>query len=445
MAATRKRWKKRAKSGNLRRKNLRISMKLNLSLFLLSTMIFTSAKVFSIEIKDVDMFGYARAGTGTNTFGNDQECFYNQGAGGGSGIGRNEFRLGNECSNYLEIGLKMNHLKTDSKNIFTQFRLANSHNGHDATESTSQSTNFVEAFAEIQGANDLPWSFWVGKKFYRDQDVYIDDYYYFGSMNGNGAGVSNIDLFGAKLSLAYLRQVSDTKTNIGKQSLTVYDARLKGLKLNESLSQHFWLAYGSSPESKNSTSNVQYKKSNGYVLGTLFDLNLFNKGFNHTAFLFGQGLMNGFNLYGDTLTLPGGQQSSEKRLRFVNHTTLDVNPEWAFHLSLNYERFIARDDAREQWMSLGVRPVYRVTKEFHLVTEAGSSIVQNGSAKKLTRLTFAPQLSISENIWGRPVLRAYYTHSFWNQNNQSNIAQNAPSYARKTSGGAYGIQMESIF
>ncbi len=414
-----------------------------LFLFLLFFPLIASA----IDIKDVEMFGYARAGSGTNTFGGDQECFYNQGTGGGSGIGRNEFRLGNECSNYLEIAFKFNHLKTDAKKVFTQFRVSNSHNGREATESSSQSTNFVEAFAEIQGMNDLPWSFWVGKKFYRDQDVYIDDYYYFGSMNGNGAGIGHIDLVlvAGTLSLAYLRQVSDTKTNVGLQGLTVYDVRLKDIKLSDTLKEHFWLAYGHSPNSTNTTSGVKYRKANGFVLGTLFDLSLGSAGFNHTAIMFGQGIMNGFNLYGDTLTTPGSTQSSEKRLRFINHTTFDVNEKWAFHLSLNHERLIVHDNTKEQWMGFGFRPIYRVTQNFHLVTEAGSSIVQNGGAKKLSRLTFAPQLSINENIWGRPVLRAFYTHSFWSGNNKSNVAQNAPTYAKKTAGGSYGVQMESFF
>jgi maltoporin len=69
-------------------------------MFILLSLLFIS-KVSAIEIKDVDMFGYVRAGVGSNTYGGDQECFYNQGAGGGNGIGRNEFRLANECSNYL--------------------------------------------------------------------------------------------------------------------------------------------------------------------------------------------------------------------------------------------------------------------------------------------------------------------------------------------------------
>lgn len=404
-----------------------------------------SRTALAIEIKDVDMFGYARAGVGTNTLGGEQECFYNQGAGGWGGIGRNEFRLGNECSNYLEIALKFNHIKSDTKKVFTQFRVANSHDGHDATEAKSQSTNFVESFAEIQGMNDLPWSFWVGKKFYRDQDVYIDDYYYFGSMNGNGGGVGNIDFLKAKLSFAYLRKVTDTRTNLGLQGITVYDARLKELQITNSIKENFWAAYGHSPESTDSTTGAQYEKARGFILGTLFQFDLNGHGFNHFAVMYGQGLMNNFNLYGDSLITAGNEQSNQNRLRLINHTTFEVNEKWAFHLSLNHERLMVKGNTPEQWLGAGIRPVYRVTQNFHLVTEVGSSIVQNGSARKLTRLTFAPQLSINENIWGRPVLRAFYTQSFWNEKNQPYIAQNAPSYASKMSGGAYGLQMESFF
>lgn len=435
---TRNTWIKFALSGNL------CPMK-NSQFIPVILLLLASFSLYAIDIKDVEMSGYARAGSGTNTFGGDQECFYNQGSGGGSGIGRNEFRLGNECSNYLEIAFKFNHIKTDLKKIYTQFRVSNSHNGRDATESTSQSTNFVEAFAEIEGVNDLPWNFWVGKKFYRDQDVYIDDYYYFGSTNGNGGGVGNINLFGAKLSLAYLRQVTDTKTNIGNIGLTVYDARLKQLQLTDSLKQHFWIAYGHAPESSNKTTGVRYQKSKGFIVGTLLDLTLGSSGFNHTALMFGQGLMNGFNLYGDTQATGGSTQNSQKRLRFINHTTYNVNEKWIFHLSLNHERVIVHQDTREQWLGFGFRPSYLVTQNFHLVTEVGSSIVQNNGSKKLSRLTFAPQLSINENIWGRPVLRAFYTHSFWSENNKSNVAQNAPTYANKTAGGSYGVQMESFF
>ncbi len=401
--------------------------------------------VRAMDMKDVTTFGYARAGTGTNTFGGDQECFYNQGAGGWGGIGRNEFRLGNECTNYLELALTFHHVKTESQHVYTQFRIANSHNGDDATESSNQSTNFVEAFAEMSGVTEMPWSFWVGKRFYRDQDVFIDDYYYFGSMNGNGGGVGNIDLLGGKLSFAYLKRVTDTRTNLGKQGVTVYDARLKNIQHTSWLKQNVWLAYGHAPESTNASTNVHYEKSSGFVVGTLLDFDLNGKGFNHLALMYGQGVMNNFNLYGDSLITAGNVQSKQKRLRFINHTTFDVNEKWAFHLALSHERFIEQDNTKEQWLSLGARPMYRVTKNFHLLTEVGSSLVQSGGTRRLTRLTFAPQLSVNENIWGRPVLRAFYTHSFWNKANQSNVAQNAPTYANKLAGGSYGLQMETFF
>ena len=417
-------------------------MKTAIMLIVLS-LLFVS-KVMAIDIKDVDMFGYVRAGVGTNTHGGDQECFYNQGAGGGSGIGRNEFRLANECSNYLELGFRFNHVKSESKNVYTQFRISNTHTGNDAGYD-AQATNFVEAFAEIQGYNDQPYSYWVGKRFYRDQDVYIDDYYYFGSTNGNGAGMGNIPLLGGKLSLAYLRRVTDVRTEKGYQGITLYDARLKSVPWTGKLKQNFWLAAGQAPEGTNQANSEAYKKANGFVAGTLVEYNLNDSGFNHFAVLWGQGVLNNFNLYGDSTLVPTDPGDSQYRLRFVNHTTYDVSSLWAFHLSVNHERLYTHGTTTEQWMGLGVRPVYRVTPTFHLVSEAGSSIVQNKGAHRLSRLTIAPQLSISENIWGRPVLRAFYTHSFWSTNNKTNVATNAPTYANKTSGGAYGFQMETFF
>lgn len=390
------------------------------------------------------MFGYLRAGTGTNTYGGDQECFYNQGSGGWGGVGRNEFRLGNECSNYLEVGLRFNHLKSEKQNVFTQFRIANTHNGHDSFESKDQSTNFVEAFAEIQGMNDLPWSFWVGKRFYRDQDVYIDDFYYFGSMNGNGAGVGSIPLLGGDLSFAYLRQVTDVKTSKGAQGLTVYDTRLKNVQIAPKLKQNFWAAYGQAPESEDVVTLAKYEKATGFVVGTLLDYDLNGEGFNHFSILYGQGVMNNFNLYGDLTVTAGDPQEDQKRLRFINHTTYNISNRWAFHLSLNYDRLTYRG-IKEQWMGAAVRPVYRVTPTFHMVSEVGSSIVKSGGDRRLTRVTIAPQLSISENIWGRPVLRAFYTHSFWNTANRAFVAQSAPTYGNKTSGGAYGFQVETFF
>ena len=417
------------------------------SVFLTLLFLVSSLTASATDIKDVDMFGYARAGVGTNTHGGDQECFYNQGAGGYGGVGRNEFRLGNECSNYLEVGLKFNAIKSETKNVYTQFRVANSHNGGDATEATSQSTNFVEAFAEIQGMNDLPYSFWVGKRFYRDQDVHIDDYYYFGSTNGNGAGIGNIDLLNGKLSFAYLREVSDTtsKTNKGVAGITVYDARLKNVPLATGLKQNFWLAFGQAPAGIDRSTNARYVKTNGFILGTLLDYDLHGEGFNHLAVMFGQGLMNRFDLYGDSTVAATANQDDLQRIRVINHTTYNISSKWAFHSSLNYENLSKSGNASEQWYGLGIRPIYRVTPTFHLVTEAGSSVVQNNGKRTLTRLTFAPQLSINENIWGRPVLRAFYTHSFWNTANRAFVAQNAPTYGNSTSGGSYGFQMESFF
>jgi maltoporin len=439
-----------------------LSYLLSLSVILSVVIFFATGSAFAMESKDLEVFGYARAGVGTSTLGGDQECFYNQGAGGWGGIGRNEFRLGNECSNYMELGFKFNHLKGESNWAYSQIRLSNSHNGSDSTESSSQSTQIVELFTEAYGLDQIPASFWIGKRFYRDQDVHIDDYFYFGAMNGNGAGLSNLRIFGGDFSIAYLKKVDDSKsfntstliasedpkTEKGKTGINVLDLRLKNVTLTEKIKQNFWIAVGQSPGGTDTVSLKKYGATTGYLLGTLLDLNLNNDGFNHFAILYGQGLMNSFNMYGDSTVEQGTEQDTQDdkhRLRVINHTTYKLNSKWQGHLSLSHEQVYNTATAAENWNSIALRPIYVVTDHFQLVTEAGYSVVSDGIKRSLYRLTLAPQLSLNSNIWGRPVLRAYYTHSFWNEENKPFIAQNAPSYIDKDSGGAYGFQMETNF
>ncbi|MFK5037101.1 carbohydrate porin, partial [Klebsiella pneumoniae] len=65
--------------------------------------------------------------------------------------------------------------------------------------------------------------------------------------------------------------------------------------------------------------------------------------------------------------------------------------------------------------------------------------------RKLTRLTIAPQLSLGSNLWARPVLRAFYAQSFWNEANRSFVAVDAPTFAGATNSQAIGVQTEVWF
>lgn len=410
-----------------------------------------------------EFFGYARAGVGISTLGGDQECFYNQGSGGWGGIGRNEARLGNECSNYLELGLKIHHLKSGSQGAFTQIRLSNSHNGSDLTENSSQSTQVVELYSEIYGIEEVPFSSWIGKRYYRDQDVHIDDFYYFGAMNGNGAGIENYKMFDADFSMALLRRVSDSKswnmdaqkvdqdplTDKGRPTQTVLDFRLKNLNLSADSQLNFWTAIGYAPESTNKTTGVHYGQVHGGLVGVLWAKNYQDIGFLHLAAMFGNGLMNEFNMYGGTTVALGNDQDSlmkKNRLRLVEHITTKLSSTWQTHASVAYESLMSDGSEKNSWASITLRPQQIISDHFQINYEVGMSEVSESGkdTRSLQRFTIAPQLSVSSNIWGRPVLRMYVTHSQWNDANKTYVSQNAPSFADKNSGGAFGFQVEAF-
>ncbi|MCB0363363.1 MAG: carbohydrate porin, partial [Bdellovibrionales bacterium] len=65
--------------------------------------------------------------------------------------------------------------------------------------------------------------------------------------------------------------------------------------------------------------------------------------------------------------------------------------------------------------------------------------------RTLYRATIAPQLAIKSKLAARPVLRAYYTQSWWNKENKTSMGESAPAYIDKTSGAAYGFQAEVWF
>jgi maltoporin len=111
-----------------------------------------------------------------------------------------------------------------------------------------------------------------------------------------------------------------------------------------------------------------------------------------------------------------------------------------------------------QWQEIGIRPIYYFTDRVQFLFEGGYSHYKDESEtvggvagapavgdRELSRITIGPQLSIKKSIWGRPVMRAFVSHSFWNRNNQSFVAQNAPTFADKMEGTSFGYQFETWF
>jgi maltoporin len=396
-----------------------------------------------------DLHGYMRSGVGTNDKGGDQVCFSNSGAAG------NEFRLGNECGTYGEIAWSLMHLqgKGSSAPYFkSQIRFAFAPNGHTNWEYANNNNGMAirETFFEGGRFGGTPYTYWAGKKFYREQDLHMNDWYYFADMSSNGAGMGHIPFMGGQLHLAWLREVSSTESDIGKHGVTVYDARLKELKLTEKNKGFVWLGYATAPGGRDNSNNKTYEASKGYLAGFFLETGL-PKGFSHFTIMYGKGLLDDFNIYGSSAleaqSTAHKKQEKSSKIRVVEHFTYDLNNKLSFHASTSLELRDSGDDNnnRSTWWNIGVQPMYFISDHHQIVGVLGTSMVDaDGSeAKRLTRFTVAPQVSAGRNIWARPVIRLFYTRSWWSTSNKGSVG--GTTYAGETSGASYGVQGEVWF
>jgi maltoporin len=413
----------------------------------LLTFIVISTHVLALSGESFTFHGYLRTGIGTNSKGGDHVCFNNPGSNG------NEFRLGNECSTYGEMTFVGHHLKgkrpTDPY-FRTQITLGYSTNAQTNWDTINGGDGFSLREAYIEGGNleGTSYSYWVGNRFYRDNDVYMNDFYYFADASANGAGIKGIKLAGAKLDIAYLKHISDQTTDEGKVALSFFDIRLNDIKISQSSSLKFWLGHALTSSGSDENGNL-YKNQDGTVFGTLLGTN-FNGGFNHFGLILGKGVMEDIQLYFSPLGYNTTEYTVEKnkfRIRAIEHLTFKISPVLEMHTSASYE---LRDSGaavnnKEVWYNVGVQPVYYITKHYQLAGVLGHSSVdkQGEEDRRLFRVTIAPQIALSNNIWARPVLRAFYSHSFWSRSNRGKIG--GDTYKYETDGGNFGFQAEVFY
>lgn len=402
---------------------------------------------------DADFLGYLRGGTGLNLVGGKQECFYNQ------GIPGNFLRLGNECSFYGELVFVFNHKKsteTDPAFFRTQVRLEMNALGNEQWEPASnRDINQIEAFVEAGGLAEIPGDVWVGKRFYRDVDLFIFDWYYYADMSGVGAGIENIKSPLGNFAIAHLIQTNENvTTDKGRPVLQALDLRWAKLPVTENMSLNFWGVYAWSPAGTDGTTN--YVNSNGYSLATRLE-GTFGTGYNNLALMYGKGTMKDFNIYANS-AVPATDDSQNRAwsVRLVENWNKEVSDRWAFLFGLagEYGDIGTQTDNHRYYYEVGLRPIYYQTDRLQWMVEMGYSRIENQAEKvnglpvgvrDLSRIAFAPQLSLSKSIWGRPVMRAFVAHSFWNEGNKSYVATSAPSFKDKQAGTSFGYQFEAWF
>ena len=379
-----------------------------------------------------DYRGYMRSGTGSNLNGSSQRCFHQNGVPG------NEFRLGNECGTYGEAYFRAYTKKpTDLAN--EEFWRANfeiSYNPSGNTVTAAPNLYVFGSYIEAGHVNGIPETFWVGRRFYRDSDVHMDDFFYFADTSGSGAGVQDIPVGTGKLHLAVLMQDTDkldsvTQTNgsvmqmpvqteHGRPRTVLFDARLFNLEFNENNHLNLWAGYAQSNGGGTDINNgLTFPNARGEVGGVKYRAS--NKlGYNHLAAIYGRGFMQGLNLGGYFGADPGQQlngqaySASAHRWRFVDEMMFQPSEKFAFAFATIYETWNLGHDAQSgRWMSVGARPIYFFSEKYSVAFEGGVSNARQSGAvqgsKPLARLTLAPQISPRSEFFARPVLRAFVT------------------------------------
>ncbi|WP_291515805.1 carbohydrate porin [Bdellovibrio sp. ArHS] len=413
----------------------------------------TSSVSFALN---ADFIGYLRGGTGINFEGGQQNCFFN------SGIPGNFLRLGNECGFYSELAMIFHHKKPeeqDSVYFRTQVRLMfNSKGTRQWEAAANRDMSQVEAFVTAGGFTELPGEFWIGKRFYRDVDLYIFDWYYYADMSGVGAGIDNIPVdLGGKVAVAHLVQANDdlSATTAGRPVLQAVDLRWKTIPVFAEQNLNLWGVYAWAQASSDGTSS--YIDTNGFSLSARLNGSVFD-GNNNTTILYGKGAMKDLNIYASS-AVPSTDDSQNKAwtLRFVEDWNHDVTDRWAVMLAVAAEIADTGKDenSHREWQEIGIRPIYFVSDRFQWVFETGYSRFKDESevdgggnsvgVRELSRISLAPQLSLSKTIWGRPVMRAFVSHSMWSNSNKSLIGASASAFKDKTAGTSFGYQFEAWF
>ncbi|WP_051261470.1 carbohydrate porin [Desulfovibrio inopinatus] len=392
--------------------------------------------------------GYLRSGFGVNSQGGVMEPFQAPGAGA-------KYRLGNEAEVYGELVLAKNWLNFDDLDgpfFRTQVRMSFSNSYYNSeTDGTADVFAIREAYAEM---GNFDWSpgvkFWVGQRFYRRKHIYINDYYWL-DMSGFGGGVEDIPVWSlGKLALAYLGGSTDRYRfkNIGYVSKNTIDIRLYDVNVPLGKGM-FWL-------SGSLVKGGTYTDSNDITRGYP-DANGFGAGFSHSRDDF-LGLTDGYQ----EISVQYGRGTSADFTTNVQDPTQGLADAWNFQVTASglaqiTEQFAVmpvfifehRDNgaswrSETMWISGGLRPIWHFNKHFAVSLEGGLDWVASepyNAYGTLYKISLAPELTISEDIMGRPVLRAFATYAGWTDGLKRHVGGSA--FRNCLDGASFGLQMEA--
>ncbi|HAW25942.1 MAG: carbohydrate porin [Gammaproteobacteria bacterium] len=379
----------------------------------------------------LDFNGYVRSGVGESTASESQACFQLPGA-------ASKFRLGNECEQYAELGLRQNLFTMDDGSVLSVEGMAALYNEYDHTPKFTGDHGFarlVQAYAEWSNIAALNnGSLWAGRRFYKRNDIHISDFYYW-NQSATGAGIENVEIGGLQYSYAFSRKDSVFQENYTNR----HDFNVGGFDTNPDGELQFGVSYIADPDRGDSNS--------GWSVTAQHEQIGFLGGSNTFAVQYGEGPGTGLGYTGD-VTL----EESAKSWRVVEFFDWQVTPRFGGQFQVVYQKDKRQGGGDQDWISVGVRPVYALTEEFKLVAEVGhDQIDAEAGTRKLTKFTIAPTWSpAGPGFWARPEFRLYYTYAQWNDAAQEaanlmaagSALSETGAFGTAQHGSNFGVQVE---
>jgi maltoporin len=386
---------------------------------------------FHLNAAELSYEGYMRTPVGTNFSGGKEVQINNPGSQG------NEFRLGNETP-YAEAYFTEHVLKKEKPDdTFFNANLTFALNPplnvqYGDTTPTTDNVQVIQAFVRGGNVDGIHATYWAGKRFYRDVDVHMDDFYFFADMSGQGGGVEDIPIgSSATLAVALLQYSYSYVTNApnGLPSKQALDIRLKNWSWSDSDKLYLWFAEAyTAPGSAQDTNAgaVTYSACSGSALGAKWRRS-FKDGFNDLAAIYGNAAMESLTLSADAYSNTASSLNNTNRWRIVESFNKDFEARFGVQAAVIYENLNRATGTSSRWWSVGLRPIYYFTDHLHLIAQAGYSIVTDNSEagtggstpgdRTMTRLTLAPEVAIGKGLFQRPVIRSYISYTSWNNAN----------------------------
>ncbi|MDU9394133.1 carbohydrate porin [Pseudomonas sp. zfem002] len=379
----------------------------------------------------LEFTGYFRTGVGGAASGGSQSCFQLPGSPA-------KYRLGNECEQLAELQLAQDLIKPGDGSTLSVVGMAQLFAGYGHSPQFTGEHGYSRMVQMYAQWRDMPvlngGAFWAGRRYYRRNDIHISDYFYW-NQSATGFGFDEVAIGDLAYSYVFSR-----KDNLFQEPyINRHDFNVGGFKSNSGGELEFGVSYLQRPDSRDAHS--------GWSVAAQHKQKGFLGGLNTFALQYGRGPGTALGYTGDP-ALDNGNQS----WRAVEYFDWQLTPRFGGQFQVVYQKDRRPDGHDQDWLSLGVRPVYAFSDQFKLITELGrDQIDAPGGTRKLTKFTVAPTWSpAGPGFWQRPEIRLYYTHARWNQAAQraanelaagSALSENG-AFGNALHGSNVGVQVE---